>query len=101
MVLYHTIYNRDDLLDRIDSIKLANDIVQGRVTKWKNDREHWKSDEVKKPHFVLLSSNSVLKWRQRSMGLTLIIQTHSKTNFGGATFVNPAGRRFLCKVNMD
>jgi hypothetical protein len=25
--------------------------VQGRVTKWKNDREHWKSDEVKKPHF--------------------------------------------------
>ena len=87
MTLYHTIYNRDDLLDRIDPIKLANDIVQGRVAKWKNDREHWKSDEFKKPSLFLLSSNSVTKWRQRSMGLTLIIQTQSQTNFGGATFV--------------
>ena len=59
VALYHTIYNRYDLLDRIDPIKLANDIVQGHVAKWKNDREHLKSEEFKKPR-ILFSSNSVM-----------------------------------------
>jgi hypothetical protein len=86
VALYHTIYNRDELLDRIDPLKLANGIVQWCVVKRKNDREHWKRDEFKKPR-ILFSSNSVMKWRQRSVGLTLIIQTRSKTNVGGATFV--------------
>jgi hypothetical protein len=57
-----------------------------RSKKWKNGRDYWKRDEFKKPR-ILFSSSSVMKWRQRSVGLTLIIQTRSKTNFGGATFV--------------